>query len=892
MKPFKVSLIVPVYNVEKYLACCLESLVSQTLDGVEIVAVNDGSTDASLSILEQFKARYPEKLFIYTTENHGVSHARNLGFSKARGEYVWFVDSDDYVERDACERLYRKAVLDRNDLILFRYYKVDSVTGERTAFAVSHYSQNYTVSEKPCELPVVSPYPWIKFIKYELFEGLSFPEGIRFEDLPIAYLLAVKASSIGVVNECLYNYRKNVGFLGSLIPATLDVKKAVIYLNENMERMGLREKYREELDFIAVRHFFYRFWKMLTNYEKDKKELKLRIVNELFDYMEQKIPNWRENHYVKYFLPAHLSRMLYLYGSREEMLGFVEACDGMDEDAQKTWLKEYKCAHEPEKEYSPSDMLEREKDAFQAYKSTIKSSKTDKKQVFLESRSGQGLDSGIKALLLYLIGERKDCRLVLSLEKGAVSSLEGLENVSQITLVEPETEEYGKALAQSGCVVADCPLPYYTEKIPGQFFMLFCGSSLYPLTEVNCGHSKADIGLWQHSMLLADSLYFTDEIIRHNYMRNCMMQDICPTPYVTGMPLEMVKKNANINRELGLSDNCQKILLCPQLLGKTAVETAQAYKSFVSALYQLDAELDENQSAYVSFAGKNDVDFRDFAHIHPMPGQYELYDFAAACDVFISDYHPGLVHFAGQGRKVIRFFCDGMQYSDDCSLEEELTERGVLHSDNVPQLAGIIREDGAWASAKPLSNTAQQLLGDILDGKESGIGVIPENSGRSRVLYYSGRKLSNKLIEEINDMALAHPEKDFWFAFNDFRNTDSEKYTARLAPGCSYLPLKPDMEKGKPWKIASALISRAGLSFLYPVGHILSLGKKECRKYLGNADFDEVLITSTDNMRTIAILLAAAPKAECTLDTFSQEKYKKSRPYRHQIRFLRRLLER
>lgn len=106
MKAFKVSIILPVYNVEKYLPACLESLVNQTLDEVEIVAVNDGSTDGSLAILEQWQERYPGKLFIYTTENHGVSHARNLGFSKSRGEYVWFVDSDDYVETDACWLLY------------------------------------------------------------------------------------------------------------------------------------------------------------------------------------------------------------------------------------------------------------------------------------------------------------------------------------------------------------------------------------------------------------------------------------------------------------------------------------------------------------------------------------------------------------------------------------------------------------------------------------------------------------------------------------------------------------------------------------------------------------------------------------------------------------------
>lgn len=899
MKPFKVSLIVPVYNVEQYLPQCLESLVSQTLDRVEIVAVNDGSTDGSLSVLEQFKARYPEKLFIYTTENRGVSHARNLGFSKARGEYVWFVDSDDYVERDACERLYRKAVSDGNDLVVFKYTNVDLVTCTQKSTPDSHYNQNFRLSEKPYELARMALYPWNKMIKYELFQGLSFPEGIRFEDVPVAFELFAKAESIGIINQGFYNYVRNIGFSDTFSLATLDICKAYRLVTASMKKMGFYEKCRKEIDYVTVRHFLYRLKKLLTNYEKGKKELKIQFINELYNYLEEEIPDWRDNHYVRYTLSAPVASMFYLYGSREEMLRFVEACDGMDENAQKAWLKAYKCAREPGKSYGPADMQEREREAFQAYRAAVKNGKPDQKQIFLESRSGLCLDTGIRALLLYLTREHTDYHIILSLDKEAVPAVKGLEAVSEVTLAEPGTKEYGKALALSGYVVSDGPLPYYTEKIPGQFLLLLCGSSLYPLTEVNCGFSKADTGLWQHSMFLADCLYFTSEVSRQNYMKSCMTEGICPTPYVIGQPPELIlqgriREKTDINRELGLPEQCEKILLCPQLLGKTAPETIQVYRSFVSALYQLDAELDEDQAAYVFFSGKNDVDFREFSHVYPMPSQYELYDFAAVCDVFISDFHPGLVHFAGQGKKVIRFVCDGMQYLDDSSLQGRLMEQGVLVSSNVPELVGFIRRTGAQEEP-PLTSqgyTMKPLLEGILEKKEISAGSIPECSARPRVLYYSGRKLSNKLIEEVNDLVSSHPEKDFWFAFNHFRNPDSEKYTSRLASGCFYLPLKPDMEKGRPWKAASALISRIGLSAFYPVERIRSLGKKECGKYLGKAVFDEAVITSTDNMRTIAILMAAAPQATCTLDTFSPEKYGKSRPYRHQIRFLRRLLDR
>ena len=123
MKSFKVSIILPVYNVEKYLSACLDSLLAQTLEEIEIVAVNDGSTDGSLQILQAYQSLNPEKLFIFSTENHGVSRARNYGFAHSHGEYVWFVDSDDFVEPDACRLLYEKATADGNDLVLFRYYK-------------------------------------------------------------------------------------------------------------------------------------------------------------------------------------------------------------------------------------------------------------------------------------------------------------------------------------------------------------------------------------------------------------------------------------------------------------------------------------------------------------------------------------------------------------------------------------------------------------------------------------------------------------------------------------------------------------------------------------------------------------------------------------------------
>ena len=121
----KVSIIVPVYNVEKYLCQCLESLVHQTLTDIEIICVNDGSTDNSLGILNKY-AQLDSRIKVFSQKNQGVSSARNLGLEKVNGEYITFVDSDDWIELNACEILYNTAQERNTDILLCSYYNYDN----------------------------------------------------------------------------------------------------------------------------------------------------------------------------------------------------------------------------------------------------------------------------------------------------------------------------------------------------------------------------------------------------------------------------------------------------------------------------------------------------------------------------------------------------------------------------------------------------------------------------------------------------------------------------------------------------------------------------------------------------------------------------------------------
>lgn len=908
MKSFKVSIILPVYNVEKYLSACLDSLLAQTLEEIEIVAVNDGSTDGSLQILQAYQSLNPEKLFIFSTENHGVSRARNYGFAHSHGEYVWFVDSDDFVEPDACRLLYEKATADGNDLVLFRYYNVDSETGVRKEYIASCHNQNFRVADKPYELPAISPYPWIKFIHRDLFNGLCFPEGIRFEDLPVAYLLAVKARSIGYVDQCFYNYRKNVGFLSRLTPSTLHIRNAIIFMKEEMEKLGLFEQYQTELDFIAVRHFFYRFWKLLTNYETDQKELKLQLINELFDYMESNIPDWENNHYVRYSLPPHIGRLLCLYGSRQEMISFVEACNGMTVQQQKAWIKDYKLSHKTSPSYQPAEMIHREKTSSQFYGFAYTGSLApDPEQILLEASRGKEIPTWILKLLVHLLRNFGEHQIIVSLTQEKHALFQALLNrylsdstalSENITLVCPDSEEYGKALALSGYVITDGPLPYYFRKEEGQFVLLYCGHNLYPETVLNTPDSTADTGLWQHTMFMADCLYFNNVQNRDIYLQECMTANICKTPYIIGSSTHIpVIPNESHREKLRRSlqmDSMQTILYAPLLPGSYIADTEQTFRNFMAALYIFDCELSDHQVLYLHLDHEREIDFSEFRHIKEMPKDFDVPDFAAACDIFISDYHNALSAKFSTGTQIIRFLCGTFWNQED----EFFPEYPAF--DNVPELVRYIGQLDLGSGETPASEESPQyLLSDIVDSLLNGRplpyytppAASDDTPPRTRVLFFTGRKLSQNLVRDFNALAAQAPEKEFWLAYNDFRNTDSAKYLAQLSPDCSSLPLKPDPEKGNRWKLASVLTSRMGLFSFYPLSHILDLGKEEYKKCMGGTRFDEVVITSTDSIKTVATLLAAAPKASYTFDTFNPERYSTSRPYRHQIAFLCRMLK-
>jgi len=215
MQP-KVSLIIPVYNVEEYLVKCLDSAINQTLTEIEIIVINDGSSDDSLSICEKY-ANQDSRIKLITQKNCGLSAARNTGIEASTGKFIIFLDSDDYIEPILLEKTYTKAINEKLDIVVYGYNQVD--TNYKVIFTNKIRDSHTQELKKRILSAKKSPMACDKLYKRDLFtqHEILFPVGRYHEDVYTTYKLAYFANKIGVIEETYYNWLRRDGSISKSI---------------------------------------------------------------------------------------------------------------------------------------------------------------------------------------------------------------------------------------------------------------------------------------------------------------------------------------------------------------------------------------------------------------------------------------------------------------------------------------------------------------------------------------------------------------------------------------------------------------------------------------------------------------------------------------------------
>ena len=284
----KVSVIVPIYNVEKYLEKCINSLLSQTLEDIQIILVNDGSKDNSGNIAKEYEKNNNDRVIYVEKENGGLSDARNYGLKYATGDFIAFLDSDDYIEKNAYEEMYNKAIEENAD-----YVECDFIWEFPNKIRVD---KQYPYKNKKEMLSFVRVVAWNKLIKRQLItdNNLEFPKGLRYEDVEFTYKLIPFINKFAYVDKPFIHYVQREGSIANVQnERTAEIFTVLDNVIEFYKKNNIYEKYRDELEYNYARYLLCSSLKRMCKI-KDK-TIREKLLTESWERLNSNFPNWKEN---------------------------------------------------------------------------------------------------------------------------------------------------------------------------------------------------------------------------------------------------------------------------------------------------------------------------------------------------------------------------------------------------------------------------------------------------------------------------------------------------------------------------------------------------------------------------------------------------------------------
>lgn len=311
----KITIIVAIYNIEKYIEKCIQSLISQSYKNLEIILVDDGSSDNSAEICKKYETK-DNRIQYLKKKNGGLSSARNFGIDNASGQYILFVDGDDYIRQDAIEILVAELSKNEYDILVYNYCVVygTEIKNPHIKLCSEEKNKKYILyTNSACD----------KIFKTVFFKnnGIRFPEGIIYEDLAIIPSLAGYTDNIGFLEEYLYYYVQRSSSIMHIkeFNANRDDKfKALENLKKSFIMADSFEKFYSEIEYLYIKNLLIMY--SLEIFPYSKKIYGPRIDRAL-SVMNNEFPNWWENTYLN---KQSKLRKLYLYFLKNKMLMFAK----------------------------------------------------------------------------------------------------------------------------------------------------------------------------------------------------------------------------------------------------------------------------------------------------------------------------------------------------------------------------------------------------------------------------------------------------------------------------------------------------------------------------------------------------------------------------------------
>lgn len=291
----KVTLIIPVYNSEKYISTCLDSILNQTYTDYEILIVNDGSKDNSKKIIDEYKNKYQEKIISIEQENKGVSITRNESIQKANGKYIMFIDNDDYLDKDYIERFINTIEEKDYDIVIGGYRRITD-----TKKIIRELKLKDTEWSK---LMVMAPWAKIYKKQFLLDNNITFLKNNLGEDVYFNLKAMLLSNKIKIIDYVGYNWFFNTKSVSNTIQKNITQLQVYELLNgcyEELKQANLLEK-----NYEIIKTYFTRYIVWILSFATKKLDKKIIYAeyDKLFNWIKEKFPDYRKNKLIGFTKP-------------------------------------------------------------------------------------------------------------------------------------------------------------------------------------------------------------------------------------------------------------------------------------------------------------------------------------------------------------------------------------------------------------------------------------------------------------------------------------------------------------------------------------------------------------------------------------------------------------
>lgn len=737
----KVSVIVPVFNGADFISDALDALLSQTLnEELEIIIVNDGSTDGSQEIIDSYVNTYPNRIVSIEVDNGGAAQARNLGLEIANGEYIGFMDCDDMVDLTMFEKLYCAANEQNADIATCGYYRIDRGDVQRRDY-VQRSCFGFNLCQAPSLLKRNVPYIWNKLFRKSFLEdnNFRFDEDLDiYEDLLFTYKAFLKANKIIKVSQALYSYVFSRE--GSL---TYEFTEKRFQLFMAFERLidfyraeGLFFHAQDELLYIFLVHVF-------SAFENDEHAYKRRKSISIFYkkaliFLNDHFPYWKN--YDTYFNAAKRNRFL----------------------VSKNWYVYLLIMR-------PTKLIALSKDV-RAYKKRMRQSKAglvfknacrkaiNNNKVLIDSQRGVNLNGNMFYLLKELLSNRSYGQLEIfvtfSKQNHRESFIELCSDnkidVNKINFIKYNSRTYAKTLASSKYIFTDTSMPVYFIKRNQQIYVnTWHGTPLKHLGR------DMEVDYHRHGNLVKNFLA-ADYLVFQNRPMNSFMEKAYMYGRVAGNKVvysgyprnEIFFRNkpcidvANIK-----INNQQRIAYMPTWRGHLDnIEVDEI--GIAQRLNVLDESFTSDQIMFVKLHpyDRDSVSFDNFDHIYPFPAEKETYEFLSTCDVLVTDYSSVMFDYSASEKPIILYVYDEKKYLQDRGLYMRIEDLELPIAHDEKELIREIKESRFTSCPKEFVNAfnefdnefaSQRLCSFIFNENKNNkqIEIVNNNQNKTTLLF-------------------------------------------------------------------------------------------------------------------------------------------------------------